>query len=97
VAARRLVFLDVDGTIIDHDGRISSTVGDAVRRARAAGHLVFLCTGRSSREIPEPVSSIGFDGAILAGGGFIRLGDQLLAAHVRRSNSSPGPGTSTTR
>jgi Cof subfamily protein (haloacid dehalogenase superfamily) len=79
VTSRRLVFLDVDGTIVDHHQNLAPSVGEAVRRARRNGHLVHLCTGRSRREIPGTVAEIGFDGAVTAGGGFVELGDDLVA------------------
>lgn len=79
---RRAVFLDVDGTILDHAERLSPTTVAAVQGARAAGHLVYLCTGRARAEIPAPVTAIGFDGVISAGGGFVEHGDRLVASHV---------------
>ena len=78
--SRRLVFLDVDGTIVDHRQRLAPSVAHAVRRARANGHFVHLCTGRSRGEIPDSVAAIGFDGAVTAGGGFVEFGDDLIAA-----------------
>lgn len=78
----RIVFLDVDGTLIDHSQRLAPSVVEAVRGARAAGHLMYLCTGRSRAEIPATVADIGFDGVVSAGGGFIEIGDDLLAAHT---------------
>jgi Cof subfamily protein (haloacid dehalogenase superfamily) len=77
-----VIFLDVDGTIIDGHERMSPSTPEAIRRARAAGHLVFLATGRSSAEILPHVFEIGFDGAITAGGGFAEIGDRLIAAHT---------------
>ncbi len=41
------VALDVDGTIIHEDETLSDAVLDAVQRARDAGHIVTLATGRS--------------------------------------------------
>lgn len=78
----RIVFLDVDGTLIDHSQRLAPSVTEAVRGARAAGHLMYLCTGRSRQEIPRTVTDIGFDGVISAGGGFTEIGDDLFAAHT---------------
>lgn len=42
-----LVALDVDGTLVDHDGRMSSGVRESVRAVVAAGHHVVISTGRS--------------------------------------------------
>ena len=43
----RLVALDVDGTLVDHDGRLPTAIGEAVDLVVAAGVPVVLCTGRS--------------------------------------------------
>src|SRR5690349_3235140 len=42
-----LVALDVDGTLIDMDERMSDRVRDAVRAVCEAGHHVVVATGRS--------------------------------------------------
>lgn len=42
-----LVALDIDGTVVDHDGRMPDPVRDAVRRVVKAGVPVVLATGRS--------------------------------------------------
>ncbi|MDR5700030.1 HAD family hydrolase [Agromyces aerolatus] len=78
----RIIFLDVDGTIIDGHERMAASTPEAIRRARAAGHLVYLATGRSRAEIFPHVAEIGFDGAITAGGGFAEIGDRLIASHT---------------
>ncbi len=44
---RRLVALDVDGTVVDHNGWLSPGVDSAVRAVAAAGHHVIISTGRS--------------------------------------------------
>lgn len=81
-SAQRIVFLDVDGTIVDHAQAIAPSVRAAVSGARAAGHLVFVCTGRSRAEIPPRVLDLGFDGVVSAGGGFVEHGDALLLART---------------
>lgn len=78
MGATRVVFLDVDGTLIDHAGRMGTRTVDAIRRARANGHLVLLSTGRVQRELPHAVRSIKFDGAITAAGAFAQVGDTLV-------------------
>ncbi|WP_424467667.1 Cof-type HAD-IIB family hydrolase [Pseudoclavibacter helvolus] len=75
---RKIAFLDVDGTILDHGRRIAPSTVQAVREARAAGHLVYLCTGRAAGHIPEAVLDIGFDGAVTNGGAFAVVGDELV-------------------
>lgn len=70
---RRIVFLDIDGTLIDEQEQIQASTVEAVVRARAAGHLLFICTGRSRAEIYPQILDIGFDGIVSAGGSFVWL------------------------
>ncbi|MFF2453913.1 HAD family hydrolase [Isoptericola sp. NPDC058082] len=46
-ATRRLVALDIDGTLLGYDGGLSPAVRDAVAAVQAAGHHVVLSSGRS--------------------------------------------------
>nr|WP_290670337.1 Cof-type HAD-IIB family hydrolase [Ardenticatena sp.] len=55
---RWLIALDLDGTLFDHDLRIHPRVAEAIGRARAAGHVVTLATGRmycATRPFAEPL------------------------------------------
>jgi Cof subfamily protein (haloacid dehalogenase superfamily) len=78
----RIAFLDVDGTIIDGGETIAPSTIEAVRTARANGHLVYLSTGRASVEIYPSIRDIGFDGAVSAGGGFAEIGDELVVSRT---------------
>ena len=70
---RRIVFLDIDGTLIDEQEHIQPSTVEAVSRAREAGHLLFICTGRSRSEIYPQILDLGFDGIVSAGGSFVWL------------------------
>jgi Cof subfamily protein (haloacid dehalogenase superfamily) len=75
---RKAVFLDIDGTLLNEVGLVPATARTAVQQARANGHLVFLCTGRSLSEIWPEITDIGFDGVIAAAGGYVELDGQVL-------------------
>lgn len=75
---RRAVFLDVDGTFADR-GHVPPGHVRAVRAARAAGHLVLLCTGRPKSMLPPAILAAGFDGLVCSAGGYVELGDEVLA------------------
>jgi len=77
----RIAFLDVDGTILEHGSVIAPSTVTAIRTARANGHLVYLCTGRSDGDLHPDVRAIGFDGAITNGGAFATRGGELVLAH----------------
>lgn len=73
---RRCVFIDFDGTFA-HRGVAPRAHADAVRQARANGHVVLLCTGRPDSIVASEVAAL-FDGVVASAGGWIRVGDQLL-------------------
>lgn len=75
---KKIVFLDVDGTLCNDEGFVPDSARDAVRAARKNGHLVYLCTGRSQAELYDFIMEVGFDGVIGAGGGFVSIGDEML-------------------
>ena len=74
----KIVFLDVDGTIYDYDGVIPQSCKRAIRLARANGHRVYLCTGRSKAENPPELTDIGFDGMIGGNGSYVEDGDEVV-------------------
>lgn len=75
---RRAVFLDVDGTIMQHGRYIPPSAVVAIRVARANGHLMFLSTGRGMAELVGEIWDIGFDGAVTNGGSFAAVGDEIV-------------------
>ncbi|MFV0375419.1 Cof-type HAD-IIB family hydrolase [Microbacterium sp.] len=74
----RIIFLDVDGTILEHGTVIAPSTVTAIRAARARGHRVYLCTGRGAGDIHPDVRAIGVDGAITNGGAFATDGDEVV-------------------
>ena len=65
---RKAVFMDIDGTLMEH-GRVSPRVIDAIKKARAAGHLIFVCTGRSKGFLPQILKDADYlDGFVMACG-----------------------------
>ena len=75
---RKLIFLDIDGTLVAALSRPTPQVRQGVRQARALGNLVFLCTGRNLPIIGPDILEIGFDGIVASAGGYVSVGDQVL-------------------
>jgi hydroxymethylpyrimidine pyrophosphatase-like HAD family hydrolase len=67
---RWLVALDVDGTLVDYDQRLSDRVRDAVTAVRDAGHHVVVSTGRSIMGTTHVLTDLGLTGglAVLSNG-----------------------------
>lgn len=73
----KIVFLDVDGTLINYEAVCPESAKEAVRLARENGHKVYICTGCSKaeiaqRDLPE------LDGMIGANGGYVEDDGQVV-------------------
>ena len=79
---RKLIFLDIDGTLITAMKKPSPQTVRAVRGARAKGHKVFVCTGRNMPIIGEDIRAVGFDGIISSAGGHVEVEDKVLFDHL---------------
>ncbi|MDO4197699.1 MAG: HAD family hydrolase [Erysipelotrichaceae bacterium] len=75
---KKIIFLDVDGTLIDYKRHLPSSAADAINKARKNGHLVFICTGCSKGEILDHHFPMELDGMIGANGGYIEYHDEVI-------------------
>ncbi|CQR25395.1 Cof-like hydrolase [Streptococcus varani] len=74
----KIIFLDVDGTLVDYHNRIPESAIDAIRKARAKGHLVYVSTGRSRAEMQAELWDIGLDGMIGGNGSYVEHHGQVI-------------------
>lgn len=66
---RRLLFFDIDGTLVGFDQKMPASAQEALRRAKENGHKLFLCTGRCRTQIyPWLLSDHPFDGLVMCAG-----------------------------
>lgn len=80
---RKYVFVDIDGTLLDHEHGIPESAIFAIQTARTKGHKVFICTGRARSDVSPYIEAIGFDGFICASGAHVEVeGTLLLEAHL---------------
>ncbi len=71
----KLIFLDIDGTLTQPgENNPPTSAIQAIKKARAKGHKVFLCTGRNP-DMLAPVFKLGFDGMISCAGGYVAVGE----------------------
>ncbi|MDR0416649.1 MAG: Cof-type HAD-IIB family hydrolase [Propionibacteriaceae bacterium] len=73
---RRIAFVDVDGTLMGEWGVISPIARAALAAARRAGHLVYICTGRTEVELAGLLGDVEYDGVVAACGGSIHIDGQ---------------------
>mgnify|MGYP003522114312 CR=1 FL=1 len=57
----KIVFLDVDGTLIDYEAKLPASAAKAVDQARANGHKVYICTGPKARVYHKTDECRGLD------------------------------------
>ncbi len=74
----KIIFLDVDGTLVDYHNRIPESAIRAIRQARENGHLVYVCTGRSRAEMQPELWEIGLDGMIGGNGSYVEHQGQVV-------------------
>jgi hypothetical protein len=64
-----LIFFDIDGTLIDDELKMPASTEEAIRQARANGHICMINTGRSLRLVEPSVTGLAeFDGLALGCG-----------------------------
>ena len=73
----KVVFLDVDGTLIDYEAKTPASAKKAIDLARANGHRVYICTGCSKAEILQR-DLPDLDGMIGANGGYVEDNGQVV-------------------
>ncbi len=76
--SKKIIFLDIDGTLTEPGSNVPpASALEAIKNARKAGNLVFLCSGRNYGML-SPLLQYGFDGAVASAGGYIVCGDQVI-------------------
>ncbi len=74
----KVIFIDVDGTLVDYSNQLPSKAARAIQQARANGHKVLICTGRSEAEVYDYIWDIGLDGMIGGNGTYVKYHDTIL-------------------
>lgn len=85
---KKIIFLDVDGTLINYEAKMPVSAGLAVEQARNNGHKVYICTGCSKAEILqrnlcELDGMIGGNGAYVEDHGEVVMHQSLTKDQVK--------------
>lgn len=67
----KIIFIDVDGTLVDYENNLPNSAVEAIHQARSNGHKVYICTGRSKAEVYPEIWAIGLDGMIGGNGAYV--------------------------
>lgn len=61
----KLIAIDMDGTLLNHEGQVSAGNKQAIEMAKAKGIVVAVATGRSYHGARKILDEIGFDGPLI--------------------------------
>ncbi|MFF1830018.1 HAD family hydrolase [Paenarthrobacter sp. NPDC058040] len=91
-----MIALDVDGTLVDHDGHMSPAVRDTAQAVVANGHDVMIATGRSLNATLPIIEQIGLERgyAVCCNGGVtLRLDPALESGYeiIHKATFDPAP------
>ena len=75
-----LIFFDIDGTLIGEEThRMTRSTAEAIKKARAAGHICIVNTGRTGKLIlPNLFGETEFDGILMGCGTMIQYHEETL-------------------
>lgn len=80
---KKVVFLDIDGTILNSDGKIPASTKEAIKRAKTNGHKMVVCSGRSRFQIYDELLELGFSGIVGGAGVFVEAdGEEIFHAYI---------------
>ena len=74
----KIVFIDVDGTLVNYEGKLPPSAITAIRAARKNGHRIYIVTGRSKAEVYKELWDIGLDGMIGGNGSYVENHGQII-------------------
>lgn len=75
---RKVVFFDIDGTLIDSKCGISRSAVVSIKELKKRGHIVCINTGRTRDLIQDDILKIGFHGIVAGCGSYIEFNKEIL-------------------
>jgi len=89
IAERLLVALDMDGTVLTNDKKFPEKNKQAIRKAKAAGHQIMICSGRPHDSLTAYLVEEGLgDLPISASNGSVTLIDGKIIHQVAMNHST---------
>lgn len=84
---KKVIFIDVDGTLLNECGVIPESTKIAIQETRKNGNMVFLATGRAKSEVFDNILEVGFDGMVCCAGANIYINEKEIANKVIEKES----------
>lgn len=79
----KVIFLDIDGTLIGSEGILTEKTKEALRRAKANGHILMLCTGRPRCQVKGEFREENlFDGMVASAGAYVEFKGEEIYRNI---------------
>ena len=87
---KKLIALDMDGTLVSSKNEISEVNKQAIKAAQDAGHIVMICSGRPHDSLLITLNEAGFPGLPISGsnGAVTLIDGEIIHSAPMRSESA---------
>lgn len=83
----KLIAIDLDGTLLGEDGKISEVNQEAIRQRQANGDIVAFCSGRSLHDMKEIAAAANLDVPLIcANGSLTSVNDEIIRSQILTSD-----------
>lgn len=75
---KKVLFFDIDGTLLNSELKIPEGVKRELKRLKEAGHYLFVASGRPLAFISNQIIDAGFNGFVLCNGAHVELNHETI-------------------
>ena len=75
---KKVLFFDIDGTLLNSELKIPEGVKRELKRLKEAGHYLFVASGRPLAFISNQIIDAGFNGFVLCNGAHVELNHEII-------------------
>lgn len=78
----KVLFFDIDGTLIPFQKTMPESTKRALEKARANGHKIVICSGRSRAQLQNSLDEVEFDGYVMDSGSYVEDHGKAIFQHI---------------
>lgn len=78
---KKMIFFDIDGTLLDHDKNIPPSTKAAIKELKANGHEVAIATGRSPFLFKDLLEELEIDSYVSMNGQYVVYKGEVIYTH----------------
>ncbi|WP_339209387.1 Cof-type HAD-IIB family hydrolase [Paenibacillus sp. FSL K6-3182] len=78
---RKLIFFDIDGTLVDHEKKIPPSTQQAIEQLKAAGHELVIATGRGPFMLKPISEQLNIESYVSFNGSYVVYNGEVVYSH----------------